>query len=126
MTPLLFVAIAIAGGIGAAARFVADGVLRQYGRIGFPWATTAINVSGSFVLGVVVGLVATQLMPNELGLVLGTGLLGGYTTFSTASYETVQLLRQRRYGPAVLSGVGMLVVSVAAAAVGVWVGGLGG
>ena len=122
MTPLLFALLALAGGVGASARFVLDGVIRTRLRTAFPWATTVINVSGSLLLGVLTGLTAVHLLPEQLGVVLGAGFLGGYTTFSTASYETVQLIRQGRYGASLLSGLLMLVLSVAAASLGLWIG----
>jgi len=59
---------------------------------------------------------------SDWQLVLGGGLLGGYTTFSTASVETVRLLQERRYVPALVVGLGMLVASVAAAGLGLWIG----
>ncbi len=122
MTPLLFLGIAVAGGLGAACRLVLDGVLRTRIASPFPWATTVVNVTGSFALGVVVGFADTGLVPHELHLVLGTGFLGGYTTFSTASAETVRLLLERRWTAGLASGLGMLVLSVAAAALGLWLG----
>ncbi|RZU65669.1 camphor resistance protein CrcB [Microterricola gilva] len=122
MTPLLFALLALAGGVGAAARFVLDGAIRTRLRTAFPWATTVINVSGSLVLGVLTGLTAVHLLPEQLGVILGAGFLGGYTTFSTASYETVQLIRQGRYGASLLSGLLMLALCVAAAALGLWIG----
>jgi CrcB protein len=122
VTPLLFALLALAGGVGAAARFVLDGAIRTRLKTGFPWATTVINVSGSLVLGVLTGLTAVHLLPEQLGVILGAGFLGGYTTFSTASYETVQLIRQGRYGASLLSGLLMLVLSVAAASLGLWIG----
>ncbi|MET0854520.1 MAG: fluoride efflux transporter CrcB [Microterricola sp.] len=122
MTPLLFALLALAGGVGAAARFVLDGAIRTRLKTAFPWATTVINVSGSLLLGVLTGLTAAHLLPEQLGVVLGAGFLGGYTTFSTASYETVQLIRQGRYGASLLSGLLMLVLSVAAASLGLWIG----
>ena len=61
-------------------------------------------------------------MSTDLSVVIGTGFLGGYTTFSTASYETVQLIKQGRHGASFISGVLMLVFSVAAAAIGLWAG----
>lgn len=122
MTPLLFALLALAGGVGAAARFILDGAIRTRLKTAFPWATTVINASGSLVLGVLTGLTAVHLLPEQLGVVLGAGFLGGYTTFSTASYETVQLIRQGRYGASLLSGLLMLVLSVAAASVGLWIG----
>ncbi len=62
--------------------------------MGFPWGILVVNVSGSFALGVITGLGAA--IAPELSLVLGLGLLGGYTTFSTVSVETVLLAQRRR------------------------------
>jgi CrcB protein len=122
MTLPLFLVVVVAGGIGAGVRFVVDGLIRSRVRTAFPWATTAINVSGSFALGLVIGATLSSLLPPELAVVIGTGFLGGYTTFSTASYETVQLIRQRRFIASLVSGVLMLLLSVAAAALGLWAG----
>lgn len=122
MTPLLFVLIAVAGGLGAGLRFVLDGLIREHLKTAFPWATTLINVSGSFALGFLAGLALVHTLPPELGVVLGAGFLGGYTTFSTASYETVQLARQKRYVASLVNAFGMLVVGVALAALGLWIG----
>jgi len=115
---LLFCAVALAGGLGAGLRFVVDGAVRARLGDGFPWGTWLVNLSGAFALGLVTGLVAGALLPDDLGLVLGTGLLGGYTTFSTASVDTVRLAQQGRYGAALANGVGMLVVAVVAASAG--------
>lgn len=124
MTPLLFIAIAVAGGLGAAARFVLDGVVRA--RTGshttFPLGTFLINASGSLLLGLVVGLTTAQLLPETLHAIVGAGFLGGYTTFSTASFETVRLLQERRLGAAALNGLGMLVVCVVLATAGLILG----
>jgi CrcB protein len=81
-------------------------------------ATTVINLSGSLLLGLLTGLATSQLLPPQWQLVVGTGLLGGYTTFSTASFETVRLLEDHRYVAAALNGLGMLIVGTAAAALG--------
>lgn len=86
--------MALAGGVGAAARFVVDGLVRRRWDGGYPWATLVINVSGSLVLGVLTGLTIYHGAPGDLRLVLGTGLCGGYTTFSTASFEAVRLLQR--------------------------------
>ena len=122
MTALLVLAVAAAGGVGAVARLVVDGALRSWLRIGFPIGTTIINVTGSFLLGLVTGLALAHGLPPEWRAVLGTGFLGGYTTFSTASYETVRLAQQRRYRAALVNGVGMLVLALAAAGLGLWLG----
>ncbi|AWB95542.1 fluoride efflux transporter CrcB [Agromyces badenianii] len=122
MTLPVLLLLAVAGGVGAGVRLVVDGVVRSRLRTAFPWATTIVNVSGSLVLGIITGLTLSHLLPSDLGVVIGTGFLGGYTTFSTASYETVQLLKQRRYAASFTSGVLMLVFCVAAAAIGLWIG----
>jgi len=125
MTALLVLAVAAAGGVGAVARLVLDGLLRARVRIAYPLGTTVINVTGSFLLGLVTGLALAHGLPAEWRAVLGTGFLGGYTTFSTASYETVRLAQQRRYRAAFVNGVGMLVLALAAAGLGLWLGELG-
>lgn len=122
MTALLVGAVALAGGLGAVARLVLDGVLKARVRVSFPLGTTVINVTGSFLLGLVTGLALAHGLPPEWRAVLGTGFLGGYTTFSTASYETVRLAQQRRYRAALFNGVGMLVLALAAAGLGLWLG----
>lgn len=120
MTPLLFAALAVAGGVGAVARFALDGLIGSRLHVAFPWATFMINVSGSLALGLVTALAAGHLLPQELALVLGTGFLGGYTTFSTNSQETVRLLRERRYAMSLANALGTLVVCSVAAAMGYW------
>ena len=93
MTPLL---ISLAGGLGAVSRFVADGLLRTVvGRL-FPWSTIIINITGALLLGVISGI-SLHHANTDIKLVWGTGFCGGYTTFSTASYEAVRLIEERRF-----------------------------
>lgn len=124
MSPLLVVAVAVAGGVGAATRFVVDGLVKDRLGSAYPWGTTVINVSGSFALGLLTGLALQAVVASEWKAVLGTGLLGGYTTFSTASVETVRLLAAGRRGAAVANGLGMLVACVGVASLGLWLGSL--
>ena len=124
MTPLIFALLAVAGGLGAAARLVLDGLVRSRIQTAFPVGTALINVTGSLLLGFVTGLALSHALPEEWHLVLGTGFLGGYTTFSTASFETVRLLQAARYRAAVGNGLGTLVGAAAAAALGLWLGSL--
>jgi CrcB protein len=120
--------MAIAGGIGAIARFMLDGLIR--GRMGsghlsswhlsgaLPLGTMIINVSGSLLLGFVTGLVLFHAVPGDWQLVVGTGFFGGYTTFSTASFETARLIQERQFVAALVNGIGMLLLSVGAAGAG--------
>ncbi|WP_420362374.1 fluoride efflux transporter CrcB [Curtobacterium aetherium] len=121
MSALELVFVALGGGVGAALRFVLDGLVKAR-LTRFPLGTLLINVSGSFVLGLLTGLGEAGTIAAPAVAVLGTGMMGGYTTFSTASVETVQLLRSGRTRLAVLNGLGMLVVSVGAAALGLQLG----
>ena len=80
-----------------------------------------INVSGSLLLGFLAGLVMRGQAPESLLLILGTGFLGGYTTFSTASLETIRLVQSGRTALAIINGLGSMAASVMAAAAGVWI-----
>jgi CrcB protein len=106
--------VAVAGGLGASLRLVIDGVVRSLAGTRLPWGTLLINVLGSAGLGVLWGCGAGA----QTVSVLGTGLLGGFTTFSTASFESAALVLDKRWTVAILYAVGTLVLSVAAAALG--------
>ncbi|TFB91653.1 fluoride efflux transporter CrcB [Cryobacterium sp. HLT2-28] len=123
MNILTVLAAALAGGIGAAARVFVDGTVRtRWPAPTFPAGLVLINVTGSLGLGLVTGLALEGLVSPEWQVILGGGLLGGYTTFSTASVDTAMLLRKGRPVAAVATGLGMLLGSVAAAGLGLWVG----
>jgi fluoride exporter len=108
----------LAGATGALARFLLDSSIKQRWKSPFPWATVIINVTGSLLLGVLAGLVLFHGQSSTWQTVVGTGFCGGYTTFSTASFETVRLVQQNQRGLALLNAIGSLVLSVAACAVG--------
>ena len=116
MTALGVIAVCAAGGVGAAARLLIDGALRTRLGTRLPWGTLIINISGSLLLGLLTGLARSGHLVDTWQAILGAGLLGGYTTFSTASYETVRLLQQRRLTAALINGPGMLTLCIAAAA----------
>lgn len=110
--------VGLAGGAGAVLRLILDGVVRARLETAFPAGTVAINTSGSFVLGLVAGLVSFHAAPGTLSLVVGTGFCGGYTTFSTASFESVRLLQQGRARLGALNLVASVGGSLGAAALG--------
>ncbi len=120
MNALVVVAVALAGGAGAGLRYLVDRLVPMRG--GFPFGILIVNVSGSFVLGLLTGL-ATALAP-EAAMVLGVGLLGGYTTFCTVSVESALLAERGRWKDAAANLLGTLVLAVAAAAGGIALGSL--
>ncbi|MDF2579087.1 MAG: CrcB protein [Microbacterium sp.] len=118
----MLVGLIVAGGLGAGIRYVLDVVLTRGRRDAFPVGILVINVTGSGLLGFLTGL-GTLVAPDWLA-VLGIGLLGGYTTFSTVSVETIQLMRRGRRDWAVVNLVGTFAMAVIAAAIGIVIGGL--
>jgi CrcB protein len=88
---------------------------------GFPWATFAVNVSGSFLLGFLAGILAGRLDP-VVRFAVFFGVLGGYTTFSTFTVDTVELARVGEWMPALSSVVLSVVLGVLAAWGGVVLG----
>lgn len=117
--------IALGGGAGAALRLAVDVAVSARWRRTFPLATFLINVSGSLALALLIGWLYAGGAAEELSLpvaMIGTGLLGGYTTFSTASYDTLRLSRDGRVGMALAYAVGTMVSTFAVAAVGLWLG----
>lgn len=132
---LLHVIAALAAGLGAVCRFLLDGavssaIARRAGSGGnLPWGTIAVNLSGSLVIGFVAGsLVELPIAGGSPGihsweLATALGFLGGYTTFSTASTQTVRLARERRWGAAVANGLGQFGLAVVLVAFGWWLAG---
>lgn len=124
--------VALAGGAGAVTRLVVDGEVRE--RLGrtrladvaggspLPWATAAVNVTGSLLLGLVTGAVLDA-EPSAAARVVGTGFCGGYTTFSAASVETLRLLRDRGWAAGVLAAAVPALLCLLAAGAGIAVGG---
>jgi CrcB protein len=105
--------IALAGGLGAGARYLVDAWLSAR----TAWALHAINISGSFALGVLVGA-----MGSDAPAWLSVGFLGGFTTLSAASLQAAMLVMDRQYSKAAAHALSMSLGCVAAAAVGFWLG----
>ena len=116
--------LALAGGLGAAARFALDGAVRTRWPSEFPWGILLINVLGSFLLGFLTGLVLDG-ADGAWRLVLGTGFCGGFTTFSTAMVDTVRLAQRGSLRSATLNLVGTLATTGLAAAFGLGIAVLG-
>lgn len=118
MIILAWIGALAAGGAGAVLRLVTDGAIA--GRVGrdFPFGTLGVNVSGALILGLLSGFV----LPADVALVVGTGAVGSYTTFSTWMFETQRLSEERQVGSAAMNVFGSLVLGVAAAALGQWLG----
>lgn len=114
MNGWLLLATAGAGGVGAVLRWALDlGAKRVVGDR-FPWGILAVNVLGSFALGVVVGALGA----SDLATVLGTGLLGGFTTFSSVAATTALMLERRATAAALANAFGTLALCLLAALLG--------
>jgi len=116
-----YLLVFIGGGLGAALRHFVNGLSLRLVGTALPWGTFFINVTGSILMGVVVGVFASKLpLPPLLRLFVATGILGGYTTFSTFSLETAMLVERGQavmalgyVAGSVLLGVGGLVAGMA-------------
>jgi CrcB protein len=116
------VLLMIAGGAGALLRYEVDRAVQRRSHRDLPLGIAIVNVSGSFALGVLVGLAEHRGIPARTVTVVGTGLLGAYTTFSTLSFDSVALLGAGRRRAA-LGNLGLsLALGLGAAALGLLVG----
>jgi CrcB protein len=118
MSVVAVVGIALAGSIGAPARYLLDGFVQDRSVGSFPWGTFVVNISGSFVLGVISAMAVRHGFSGAPRLWLATGLCGAFTTFSTFSWETVRLLAEVEWRQAAVNVGASVVVGVAAAAAG--------
>jgi len=123
MNPWATVWVAVGAGLGGALRFLLTGWVAQRWGAAFPWGTLLVNVSGSFLVGLLVALsLERNLVQPSLRLFLGTGLLGGYTTFSSLSWDSLSLMQHGNWGHALLNMGGSVLLGLAAAAAGLALG----
>jgi CrcB protein len=102
----------LGGGIGATLRYLTS---EWVSNDGFPWATLTVNIVGSFLMGAVAIGLAEQAISKDVALLLGTGLLGGLTTMSAFSVETIHLIENQQTGLALgYVGVTMLLCPLVA------------
>ena len=115
------VLVAVGGAIGSSLRhFVNIASLRFFGP-NFPWGTFAVNVVGSFVMGVFVEMLARRFNGSEeLRLFVATGILGGFTTFSAFSLDFAVLWERGAAGQAAAYAAGSVLVSLLALFAGLW------
>jgi CrcB protein len=118
---MTLVLVLLGGAIGAPTRYLTDVAVQRLHRTSFPWGTWAVNMGGSFVLGVVAAGASTW-----VETVVGTGFCGALTTFSTFGYETVRLAEEGEATTAAANVLGSLAVGLVAAALGWWIGGVVG
>jgi fluoride exporter len=115
LSPQFVLAVAVGGAIGSVARYlVAIGSGKIFGT-NFPWGILIINVTGSFLIGVFVGLFATKWdLPQSVRIFLTVGICGGYTTFSTFSLDSYYLMERGQLLMALAYIVGSVVLSICA------------
>ena len=115
---MLPVVIFVGAGLGGVARFALSQWVQASADAEFPYGTLVVNVSGSLVLALLYGVLESTAAAPEWRAFLGIGVLGGYTTFSTFSYETVRLMQDGDWGRAVLYVLASVVLSLGAAVAG--------
>ena len=111
-------AIFVGAGLGGVTRYAVSAWIQDAAGAGFPWGTLVVNVSGSLLLTFVYAVLEGTTAPAEWRAFLGIGILGGYTTFSTFSYETVRLMQDGDWGRASAYVAASVLASLGAAMVG--------
>jgi fluoride exporter len=120
----MLTALAVAGGaaIGAPCRYLLDRFVQARHEQRFPWGTLLINLLGSAVLGVLIGLSSGRGLPSAVFAAAGTGWCGAFTTYSTFGYETIQLARDGFGLRALANVIGSVAGGLTLATLGVVVG----
>ena len=118
-----YLLVAVGGAVGAVLRYAVSGWVSQRLGVSFPWGTAVVNLTGSFLLGVLGVLVTERLaLPGPALTLLGVGVLGGYTTFSTWQYETLRMLENGSWAQGLANLAGAAIGGLASMALGVAVG----
>lgn len=114
--------IGLGGFLGANARYWLGSLVNRFFGTSFPWATALVNISGAFAIGIIATLFMDRAVDNEsLRLFLIVGLLGGYTTFSSYTWEAISLMQEDRWVAAIGYLVGSNVIGIVACVAGVLV-----
>lgn len=109
---MIILAVLAGGMVGAPARYLVDRAIQVRRDTVFPWGTLAVNLAGSLVFGLLLGAQRHLGLSPTVFALLGTGLCGGLTTFSTFSYETLRLLEDGAVSEAGLNVIGSLAAAV--------------
>jgi CrcB protein len=120
---MILTGLAVAGAVGAVLRYAVDHVVQRRAATAFPLGTLVVNLSGSLVLGALVGSGLHHGISTVWLTVVGTGLIGSYTTFSTFTFDTVRLAGAQRTA-SVLNALISLSAGIGAAAAGLALGSL--
>lgn len=113
------VLVALGGALGSVARFLASQWSQRLLGPQFPWGTFLVNVTGCFFFGVIAGLLPARQVPGaSFRLFLLVGVMGGFTTYSSFAFETIELVNAGRVVPAMAHVVGQLTVATMAMAAG--------
>ncbi|HZM74675.1 MAG TPA: fluoride efflux transporter CrcB [Candidatus Limnocylindrales bacterium] len=113
---MTIIVVVVGAAIGAPVRYLLDRAVQARHESVFPWGTLAVNVIGSFVLGVLAGANTTGVVSH----LVGTGFCGALTTYSTFGYETVRLAQEGASRLAVLNALASIAAGLTAAYVGIW------
>ena len=117
---MTFVWIGIGAALGANLRYLVGQWIGSWLGLGFPWGTLTINVTGSFLIGVIATLLGERLSVGpEWRLVLVVGVLGGYTTFSTFSLDAINLFSADRWFAGIAYILGSVLLGLAACILGI-------
>ena len=121
MSLMILLAVGVGGGIGALIRYFVAGAIQSAAWPGYPWGIFVVNITGGFVMGLIVELSALKIsVTPEMRAFLTTGILSGYTTFSTFSLDSVLLIERGQYGTAAIYVVGSTLLSILALFAGLW------
>jgi len=115
--------VGMAGALGALSRYLLGRFIAERAASRIPQGTLIINITGAFVIGLLFALADHKLIASTLQIILATGFLGGYTTFSTMSWETSQLARGGATRLSILYLGGSMLLGLAAASLGLLMGG---
>ena len=101
--------VAMGGAVGSSFRYLVGVAAMRFLGMGFPWGTMIVNIAGSFIMGVLIALLALRFsVGNEVRAFLAIGVLGGFTTFSSFALDVVSLYEKKQY----FASMGYMSISV--------------